>query len=61
MNTVRKILIGIFIAAPDGPRRGGGPLFTARYASALVWKISWLYFKIALSMNQREPRKMNAF
>ena len=38
MNTVRKILIGIFIAAPDGPRRGGGPLFTARYASALVWK-----------------------
>ena len=60
MNTVRKILIGI-LAAADGPRRGGGPLFTARYASALVWKKKVGYFKIALSMNQREPRKMNAF
>ena len=60
MNTVRKILIGM-LAAADGPRRGGGPLFTARYASALVWKNKLVIFQNCLVNESKKPRKMNAF
>ena len=56
MNTVRKILIGI-LAAADGPRRGGGPLFTARYASALVWrKKSWLFQNCLVNESKRTKK-----
>ena len=57
MNTVRKILIGIFIAAPDGPRRGGGPLFTARYASALVWRKKLVIFQNCLVNESKRTKK----
>ena len=56
MNTVRKILIGM-LAAADGPRRGGGPLFTARYASALVWKNKLVIFQNCLVNESKRTKK----